>query len=110
MSKLTNLTVILVLCKLIIVRRLILASGKTNDAVALLQAASRDHIPINPSRKFSLTSFSDSGKGASNMTVPESKDRPSIDSIIQEIMEQEWYKGQIVDRRIFDPKESKIGM
>jgi DEAD/DEAH box helicase domain-containing protein len=87
-----------------------LASGEANDPVALLQAASRDHIPINPSRKSSLTSFSDNGEGASKMAVPDSKDRPSIDSVIQEIMEQEWYKEQIVNRRICDPKEGNVGM
>jgi DEAD/DEAH box helicase domain-containing protein len=44
------------------------------------------------------------------MIVPTSMDRPSIDSVIEEIMQQEWYKNQIVDRRVFDEKEGTIGM
>jgi DEAD/DEAH box helicase domain-containing protein len=44
------------------------------------------------------------------MIVPASMDRPSIDSVIKEIMQQEWYKDQIIDRRVFDEKEGTIGM
>ena len=44
------------------------------------------------------------------MIVPAFMDRPSIDSVIKEIMQQEWYKDQIVDRRVFNEKEGTIGM
>jgi DEAD/DEAH box helicase domain-containing protein len=44
------------------------------------------------------------------MIVPASMDRPSIDSVIKEIMQQEWYKNQIIDRRVFDEKEGSVGM
>lgn len=44
------------------------------------------------------------------MIVPASLDRPSIDTVIEEITQQEWYKDQIVDRRVFDEKEGTIGM
>lgn len=43
------------------------------------------------------------------MIVPASMDRPTIDSVIEEIMQQGWYKDQIVDRRVFDEKEGTIG-
>lgn len=88
--------------------RLIAASAKADDPIALLQAASRDHIPINPSQKSSLASFSEPAKGKTK--VPDSKDRPSIDSVIQEIIDQEWYREQIIERRIFHAKEGTIGM
>lgn len=44
------------------------------------------------------------------MIVPASMDRPSMDIVIEEIMEQVWYRGQIIDRRMFDEKEGTIGM
>jgi hypothetical protein len=91
-----------------ITRRLLLATPSSENPVDLLQAASRDHIPVNPSQKSSLTFF-DQGKGKGRMIVPASMDRPTIDSVIEEIMQQEWYKDQIIDRRVFDEKEGTIG-
>lgn len=44
------------------------------------------------------------------MVVPASEDRPSIDSVIEEISQQDWYKDQIVERKIFDAKDGVIGM
>lgn len=44
------------------------------------------------------------------MVVPASMDRPTVDNVIEEIIRQEWYKNQIVDRRVFDEKEGTIGM
>jgi DEAD/DEAH box helicase domain-containing protein len=44
------------------------------------------------------------------MIVPASIYIPSIDIVIEEIMQQEWYKDQIIDRRVFDEKGGTIGM
>jgi DEAD/DEAH box helicase domain-containing protein len=43
------------------------------------------------------------------MIVPASMDRPPINTVIEEIIQQEWYKDQIIDRRVFDEKEGMIG-
>ncbi|KAJ6618312.1 DEAD/H helicase [Mycena sp. CBHHK59/15] len=80
------------------VDELILATEAPDDPVALLQAAARDHIPINPSDP-SWPSF----------TIPGSGDRPSIDTVLEEIMQHEWYSDQIVERRTIDARVGQIG-
>lgn len=86
--------------------RLIRATPTSEDPVALLQSAGRDHIPVNPSPD--STSFSDV-KGKEKMVVPDPKDRPTVDEVISEIYEQEWYKAQIVERRVFEAKTGQKG-
>lgn len=74
----------------------------------LLQAAAREHIPVYPnSSREALTNQDPKGKRRS---VPEPQNRPSIVSVIEEIMKQEWYNDQITERRIFEEKEGQIGM
>jgi hypothetical protein len=87
--------------------RLIEATPEGEVSMDLLQAAARDHIPVNPSAKKALaaTSVGDS----KNMTIPDPEDRDSIDDIILELKEQEWYQNQIVDRRTFEAKKSIEG-
>ncbi|KDQ60612.1 hypothetical protein JAAARDRAFT_555490 [Jaapia argillacea MUCL 33604] len=88
------------------VNELLHATSDSNDPVALLQSAAHDHIPVNPSTPSRASPFSDvKGKVA----VPESKDRATIEAIINEIQTQGWYKGQIVDHRVFDAKASLMG-
>lgn len=41
--------------------------------------------------------------------IPDPESRQTIDSIIDEIREQEWYQEQIANRRIFDTKEGLTG-
>lgn len=84
--------------------RLLLATAGADDPVALIQSAGRGHIPIDPDLKDPAT-----GDDALRLPVPESKDRPSIDSVLSEIQEQEWYRDQIVERRSFDAKEGQKG-
>jgi DEAD/DEAH box helicase domain-containing protein len=50
------------------------------------------------------------GKEPVNIPVPESKDRPTIDAIIEEIQQASWYKEQILERRVFEQKEGRTGM
>ena len=73
--------------------------------MSLLQAAGRDHVPVKPSCS---TTFSGS-KQKAPMSVPDPKDRPTIDAVLAEISEQEWYKEQIVGRRVFEAKEGQLG-
>jgi len=77
--------------------RLLAATPEGEDPVAILQAAARDHIPVNPKSK-SLT-----------WALPSHDERPSIDEVIQEIQDQQWYRGQIADRRTFDAREAREG-
>jgi DEAD/DEAH box helicase domain-containing protein len=87
--------------------RLIEATPEGEVSMDLLQAAARDHIPVNPSAKKALaaTSVGDS----QNMIIPEPEDRLSIDGVIFELQEQAWYRNQIVDRRTFEAKEPVEG-
>lgn len=85
--------------------RLLLATPTDEDPVLLLQSAGRAHIPINPSAKGSSSAFADPIMAI----VPEPQNRPTIDAVIGEIMDQSWYKQQIVDRRTVDAKPGQIG-
>lgn len=73
--------------------------------MALVQAAGRDRIPINPSS----APMDDAKTKFKNMIIPGPQDRPTIDAVISEIKEQEWYKDQIVERRTVEPKDGQIG-
>jgi DEAD/DEAH box helicase domain-containing protein len=88
--------------RFLISRRLLIATPGTEDPVALLQAASRDHIPVNPSWR-----HQDDDNDPKE--IPCSKDRPTIDAAITEMQEQRWYKGQIVMKKIIDEIEAREG-
>lgn len=75
------------------------------DPVVLLQAAAKDHIPVNPKSKGRTKAVSPDDK----LVIPGPEERSSIDELIQEIRDQEWYRDQIVDRRTFDAKEAREG-
>ncbi|KAJ6500440.1 DEAD H helicase [Mycena sanguinolenta] len=81
------------------VNELILATGAEDDPVGLLKAAARDHIPIDPSKPETWPKH----------TIPEPKNRPSINAVLEEIMQQEWYSEQIVERRTIEAKTGQIG-
>jgi DEAD/DEAH box helicase domain-containing protein len=86
--------------------RLILAYPSADEVVLLLQAAGRDHVPINTSSKQSV--FSEI-EGHEHKPVPDPKDRPTVDAIITEISSQEWYLGQIIYKRVFEEKKAQTG-
>ncbi|KAI0703572.1 P-loop containing nucleoside triphosphate hydrolase protein [Cytidiella melzeri] len=88
------------------VRELIKATPFDDDPVAILQAAARDHIPIDPTNKSSIESISASQ--SKPKVVPDSEHRPSIESLIREIKEQDWFADQIVFERTIAEKEPKI--
>lgn len=41
--------------------------------------------------------------------VPDPEHRPSIESVIADVETQEWYEGQMMYNKIFDPKEAQVG-
>lgn len=86
-------------------RRLLAATPIGEDPVTLLQTAARDHIPVSPKSNGLTTVVHSDDK----LTIPGPEERPSIDEVIQEIQEQEWYKNQVVDRRTFDAREARQG-
>lgn len=43
-------------------------------------------------------------------TVPEPDGRPSIEEVVEEIEQQEWYQEQVTCKRIFDAKDGQLGM
>ncbi|CCM03863.1 uncharacterized protein FIBRA_06013 [Fibroporia radiculosa] len=86
------------------VNELLEATPKTEDPIVLLQAAARDHIPVDPSARHLLGPSQPARK-----TIPSSYDRPSVNAVIDEIMAQDWYSDQIVDRRTVDAKDGVIG-
>ncbi|ETW85689.1 hypothetical protein HETIRDRAFT_308737, partial [Heterobasidion irregulare TC 32-1] len=85
------------------VNELLEATPKSEDPATLLQAAAHDHIPVHPTMK--TAAFSDTDK----MEIPSAEDRPSVEDIIAEIEKAEWYRKQIVERRIFEAREGNIG-
>lgn len=87
------------------VDELIKATPGGEVSMDLLQAAARDHIPVNPSAKKALLT-----NESQNLIIPEPKDRPSIDHILLEIQKQQWYKNQIADRRTFKEKVAIEGL
>ena len=74
----------------------------------LLQAAGRDHVPINPSSSIVQTFVSSLGKEPPK--VPASSDRPSVDDVLAEIQEEVWYREQIKHNRLFEAREAQLGV
>ena len=87
--------------------RLIKATPFDDDPVALLRAAARDHIPIDPTDKSSIVALSAS-QGVSKV-IPDAEHRPSIESVMKEIREQDWFENQIVFERTVPEKNPQYG-
>ncbi|KAH9854069.1 DEAD/H helicase [Lenzites betulinus] len=86
------------------VNELLNATPVDEDPVALLQAAAREHIPVHPElNRPRLSQVKGKYKA-----VPEPNDRPSIEEVIGEIEQQEWYKDQVACRRIFDARDGQL--
>ncbi|THH10992.1 hypothetical protein EW146_g8195 [Bondarzewia mesenterica] len=86
------------------INELLQATENSSDPVALLKAAAHDHIPVDPYVKAAAT-FGE----PMSMVIPNSENRSSVDEIITEIQQAEWYKNQIVERRVSEAKEGQIG-
>ncbi|KAG8875050.1 hypothetical protein FRB97_005471 [Tulasnella sp. 331] len=70
-----------------------------DDAVVLVMKAAKDHLPLDP---FGTNSRAD-GISGENTSDP----RPSIEAIVDEILEAEDYRNQVVGRRVFEAKQAQ---
>lgn len=86
-------------------RRLLQVLPEMEDPVELLKSSAREHLPVNPSS----VKAEEGHIPISLQTIPDSKDRESIDEVIEEIKASDWYAEQIIDRRIFEAKEGREG-
>lgn len=77
---------------------LVIHAGPEEDPAALLQDAGREYLPADP------TAPAVPSQPEASHVVPEHKDRPAIASVVKEILEQPWYKEQIVHHQVFEPK------
>ncbi|KAI0670538.1 DEAD/H helicase [Trametes maxima] len=93
------------------VNELLRATSVDDDPVTLLQAAARDHIPVHPGhksfRKGALSQLEAKGK---YKTVPDPDRRPSIEEVLGEIEQQEWYLEQVAHKRVSDAKEGQLAV
>ncbi|KAK7440243.1 ATP-dependent 3'-5' DNA helicase [Stygiomarasmius scandens] len=84
------------------VNELLTATPANEDPVALIQAAARDHIPINPDVTPDDLFIADDGPIE---PIPDPENRPSIKEVLQEMQKQRWYRDQIVDQRTVAAKD-----
>ncbi|KAF7322689.1 hypothetical protein HMN09_00047700 [Mycena chlorophos] len=80
------------------VNELLAATGDEEDPVALLQAAARDHIPVKPGGSFPPF-----------VGIPTAENRPSVQAVLDEIAEQDWYMDQLVERKTVEAKAVQTG-
>lgn len=78
--------------------RLILAAPPGEDPVALLVTAGKNHVPIQHVLQHEEKEY-----------VPFTHERPSIEQVLLDIKEEEWYADQIVHRRSIDAKSPEYG-
>ncbi|KXN90485.1 Putative ATP-dependent helicase HRQ1 [Leucoagaricus sp. SymC.cos] len=66
----------------------------------MLQEAAQEHIPVNPSAGISTTPKN----GDVSPAIPDTISRPSVEELIHDLTEQDWYKEQIVFRNTLDAR------
>ncbi|TFY81755.1 hypothetical protein EWM64_g2254 [Hericium alpestre] len=81
------------------------SSVSSEEPVALLKAAARDHVPVDPAAR-ALLAFTDSKR--EGQAIPDSAGRPSIIQTIVDVEEESWYDDEISWRRTFEAKDGKI--
>ncbi|KAG7452861.1 P-loop containing nucleoside triphosphate hydrolase protein [Guyanagaster necrorhizus] len=82
------------------VEELLQAVSPEEDAVALVQTAAKACVPAKPQLQTAGTDDLEP-----YFSVPEPKDRPSVQEVLANIVSQHWYKDQIVTRRTFQAKD-----
>lgn len=103
--------------------RLLAATPTGESPIDILQAASRDHIPVAP-QSHKIQSAAKDALGSVN-SIPDSQSRPSVEQVLREITGRQsedyetedlnefigldWYKGQIVYRKTFQALPGCIG-
>ncbi|KAJ3572806.1 hypothetical protein NP233_g2842 [Leucocoprinus birnbaumii] len=70
------------------------------DPIKVVQESAREHIPVNPSMPISTTPKN----GNLATIIPDPNSRPSVDELIQDLMEQEWYREQVVFRKTIEAR------
>ena len=78
------------------------------DPATLVQAAAREHIPIDPNNKQSLDNVKIASQSGPKV-IPDPEHRPSVDSVTVEMQMQDWYVGQIRYNKVFEAREASIG-
>lgn len=76
----------------------------------MLQAAAREHIPVHPGSKHSEVGATGENAKAKYREVPEPEARPSIEEIVGEIEQTDWYKDQITYKHVFEARVGQSGM
>lgn len=71
-----------------------------SDPVQMLQQAAREHVPVVP---YALITPSDQ-ECATNTNA-----RPSVNDLVQKMMDQDWYREQITFRKTVDAREPLHG-
>jgi DEAD/DEAH box helicase domain-containing protein len=79
---------------------LILATIQESDPVQMLQQAAREHIPVEP---YLL------GAPIDQNGAIDTGERPSMDELVQKVIDQDWYREQIVFRKMVDTKQPQFG-
>ncbi|KZV84071.1 hypothetical protein EXIGLDRAFT_727691, partial [Exidia glandulosa HHB12029] len=78
------------------------AVPEDEDPVALLMNAARDHVPVDPMAP-------QPDMGDNHQFILPSQTRRTVEEILDDLVEQDWYKNQIVARKIYEPKEATLG-
>ncbi|KAF7311613.1 DEAD H helicase [Mycena kentingensis (nom. inval.)] len=81
------------------VNELLLATDAEEDPVELLKAAARDHIPVQPGSQSAFAAG----------PIPDAESRPSVEEVLEDIKQQDWYLEQITERRTVEPKQVQTG-
>ncbi|KAJ3559889.1 hypothetical protein NM688_g67 [Phlebia brevispora] len=89
------------------VNELIQAIPDEEDPVALVRAAAREHIPIDPSNKSSLETVKTASQNSTKV-IPDPDHRLPIESIVVEMQMQDWYVGQMRYHKTFEAREAQI--
>lgn len=82
--------------------RLLARTSETVDPVSLLQNSGRKFTPVNTAWNGEISN--------DPSEIPSSEDRPSVTDIIEEIKNQNWYKGQITFRQETEEKAARPGL
>ncbi|KAH8829608.1 hypothetical protein DL96DRAFT_1792453 [Flagelloscypha sp. PMI_526] len=89
-------------CFIKAVNELLAASQSNDDPCLLLQAAARDHIPVNPNGNAKNT--------VGLKAVPSSAERPSVSTLLDEVVSSSWYAEQLAYRTTLPSKDSRFAL
>ncbi|KAF9452846.1 DEAD/H helicase [Macrolepiota fuliginosa MF-IS2] len=81
-----------------------LIAAVEGDPVQTLREAAQEHIPVDPC---AMSTTPKVGKPIS--VILDANSRPSMDDLIQDLMNQDWYREQIVFRKTVDPRDPQTG-